>query len=89
LLDGDTKTGAEEGIGAPGKQSQITGMLLSNYILAVNLMLAIAQKYHSGDFETFHREQLAGLREIEEKLKKQFVGEEAQGSASALAYLVE
>ena len=64
-------------------------MLLSNYILAVNLMLSITQKYQSGDFETFHKEQLAGLKEIESKLKRQFVDEEAQGSAAALSYLVE
>jgi hypothetical protein len=39
-----------------GKPSQITGMLLSNYILAINLMLSIAKKFScsNDEFETFH-----------------------------------
>lgn len=32
-----------------GRQSQITGMLLSNYILAINLMKSIANKFSDPD----------------------------------------
>lgn len=36
-----------------GKPSQITGMLLSNYILAINLMLSIAKKFTCKTAEEF------------------------------------
>lgn len=94
LLDesSDTNMGSnEDGTRGVGKQSQITGMLLSNYLLGVNLMLSIAEKYNRSQsvFEVFHAEQLSELKDVEEKLKKHFAENEAQGSANALSYLVE
>ena len=49
------------------KPTQITGMLLSNYILSVNLMLSIALKFSesASNFEDSHLTQLTTLQNVE------------------------
>lgn len=45
-----------------GKKTQVTGMLLSNYILAINLMKSIATKYaYPKLFESTHQSQISEL----------------------------
>ena len=51
------------------KPSQITGMLLSNYFLTINLMFSVAAKIDNPqDFDKKHQAQLSRLEKVEEVL---------------------
>ena len=54
-----------------GKQSQITGMLLSNYILSINLMKSIANKFSNPEhFQRSLEQQLECLQRVEQGLNE-------------------
>lgn len=47
-------------------------MLLSNYILAINLMKGIANKFINPDnFEELHSTQLSQLKQVEQTIEQQ------------------
>jgi hypothetical protein len=75
-----------------GKQSQITGMLLSNYILSINLMKSIAHKFTQPDeFEAQLEGQLQCLERVETSLNtinQQSARGEEQPANVAISYLV-
>lgn len=47
------------------KQSKVSGLLLHNYILSINLMKSVATKFSDLGFQEAHEAQLRGLRDLE------------------------
>jgi hypothetical protein len=72
-----------------GRKSQITGMLLSNYILSINLMKSIANKFTSPDtFEESHTSQLNSLKLVEQTIDSQNQNSQRESTTVAISYLV-
>jgi len=72
-----------------GKKSQVTGMLLSNYILAINLMKSVATKYaFPKQFDEVHAAQLKELENVELALQEVNRASDASNNV-AILYLVK